>query len=598
MPDEVREIKSRLDIVDVIGDYVALRRQGNALWGLCPFHREKTPSFSVSPERSSFHCFGCNKGGDIFTFVMEMEGMTFTEALEALAARAGVTLTKRRGDQGNAGAKKSADRRAILEEANAFFRKSLVGAGGAPARAYLERRAVEQTLAARFELGWSPQAWTALVDHLASLGRSADDAVNAGLAGQGVRGLYDRFRGRLIFPVRDEMGRLAGFGGRLIDGEGAKYVNSPEGDLFNKRRLLYFLHQAKKSVREKRRVILMEGYMDVIRAHEKGFTEAVASLGTALTEEQTVLIKRFADLCYISYDADAAGQEAALRGMYLLQERGVEVRVISLPEGQDPDDVLRAEGGETLFGELIERANPLPLYHAKIRKKELRRPETYRRAREDLLNGLASLPFLDVAPYLAAVSEVFGILPHELQREIETVRNEKKRQSRERYVKNVEGNRADDGVYILREDESEDGEPDNPPDLECMFCSLLWRDSDLRARFSSREMTPLFADEASANVVGALLAGESPEELERRWRTMGEDKCLRRVARGDAILAREGFTDNKRTNEHIEKLSKELREKALRRRYEELRGRRLRGETTGDEEIEYADLLKKLKCRG
>lgn len=588
MLDEVHEIKSRLDIADVIGDYVQLRVAGNTLWGLCPFHREKTPSFSVSRERQSFHCFGCSKGGDVITFVMELEGLAFPEALELLAARAGVTLTRRGGGSST---KEKTDRRAILEDANAFFKRSLFGSGGESARAYLSRREVPKDTWERLELGWSPASWEALTEHLSSIGYRQDDAINAGLAAQGNRGAYDRFRGRVIFPVRDERGRLCGFGGRLIDGEGAKYVNSPEGDLFNKRRLLYFLHEAKKSVREKKRIILMEGYMDVLRAHEAGFTEAVASLGTALTEDQAVLIKRFADLCYVAYDADAAGQEAALRGIYILQNRGVDVRVVSLPDGKDPDDVLREKGGAELFSELLRKARPLPLYHAAARRKDLRSPGKQLRAREELLDGLSSLPLLDVSPYIANIAMMFGIPQHELQREIDERRRAKKKTQTRKSANLEEGISDGECVYIEEEQNLEEA----VSDLECIFCSLLWQDENLRANLSRQEYAPLFADEAAASIVTALLSGESPKELETRWRTMGEEVCLRRIARGDALLVREGLTGDKRTGEHIETMSRELRGLALQRRYDHLYGRYLRGEITDKERREYAELAKSLK---
>lgn len=593
MSDDVREVKSRLDIAEVIGDYVQLRRAGNTLWGLCPFHREKTPSFSVSRERQSFHCFGCNKGGDVFAFIMEQEGLPFRETLELLAARAGVTLSK---GAGGTMKKAAAERRTILEDANAFFKSALRGGGGEAPRAYLARREVSKEACDSFEIGWGPASWSALLDHLSSLGYAHDDILNAGLASPGSRGLYDRFRGRVIFPVRDELGRIAGFGGRLIDGEGAKYVNSPEGELFNKRKLLYFLHQAKKSVRENKRIILMEGYMDVLRAHTAGFTNAVASLGTALTEDQAILIKRFTDLCYIAYDADAAGQEAALRGMYILQSRGVEVRVVSLPEGKDPDDVLRGEEGSALFGELLEKALPLPLYHAYMRRKELRSPGKGLRAREELLDGLSSLSLLDLSSHITSIARIFGVLPHELQREIDARRREKNAAQKGRSVKSEAGILDDESVYIV-EGEVNGAENREGPisDLECIFCSLLWQDENLRASLSPQEYLPFFANEAAASVVAALLSGESPEELENRWRAMGEDDCLRRIAKGDAILAKEGMTRDKRTDEQILRLTEELRAQALRRRYDFLRGRYLCGEITDRERKEYAELAKDLK---
>jgi DNA primase len=578
MSDDAREVKNRLDIAEVIGDYVPLRRAGASLKGLCPFHGEKTPSFLVSPDKQTFHCFGCGKGGDVFSFIMEIEGLSFREALERLAARAGVKLSSRPAGE------RREDPRAILDEADVFFRGALMEGGGTAARAYLERRSLDPDAWARFGLGWGPESWDALTNRLKASGRSDAEIVASGLVAEGGRGFYDRFRGRVIFPVRDETGRLAGFGGRLIDGDGAKYVNSPEGDIFNKRKLLYLMHDAKRSIRERKRAILTEGYMDAIRAHLAGFTETVASLGTSLTEEQALLLKRFTDLCCIAYDADGAGREASIRGMYILQRHGVEVRVVSLPEGRDPDDLLREEGADA-FGALLQKALPLPLYHTGIRRSAMRTPELRKGAIEDVLSGLATLQPLDLQPYITRIARSFGLLEHKFEREIE------RRRAGAKSAIYAEGISDDESVYIERgENNKGDLASSRTLDLECAVCSLVWRDEVLRASLGIGEIVPLLSDEAAVGVVTALLSGESPDELELRWREMGERNCQSRISRGDAVLS-EGCLGP----EHAARLIGDLRERALKRRYEVLKQKCLYGEATKEETAEYGALAKKLK---
>ncbi|MDR0764361.1 MAG: DNA primase [Synergistaceae bacterium] len=592
MSDDINEIKSRIDIVDLIGGYVKLKRAGKNFLGLCPFHSEKTPSFNVSPDRQTFHCFGCGKGGDIFSFVMETEGLGFREALSALAERAGVTL----GSPGEVAAAASAkkDIRGALEAARDFFRSSLEGPGGEAARAYLARRNIAPQDASRFSLGWSPPSWDALSKYLSSKGFDNKTVIGAGLAAQGERGVYDRFRGRVIFPVNDENGRVIAFGGRLLDGDGAKYVNSPEGPLYNKRRTLYLMDCAKRSVRERKRAILVEGYMDAIRAHMRGFTETVASLGTSLTEEQAALIKRFTDLCYISYDADGAGQSASIRGMYLLERHGLDVRVVTLPKNLDPDDFLSREDGERAFEAALKKALPLPLYHAHIRRRDLRAPGAARGAREEILSGLASLPPLDIAGYIPGIAGEFGILEHELQSEISARRslrplhaNPKKNENPDVFE---EGIRGVSSVYI---NEGKKPRDKKGLDLECAFCSLLWRDERLRSKWECGDIVPYFSDEAASGIAAALVSGDTPEELESRWRAMGERLCFERIAQGDAVAAAAGLS-----SEFAEKVLDDIRTRAARRRYEELKPLVIRGEASPQETADYLEAAKKLKSAG
>jgi DNA primase len=312
-------------------------------------------------------------------------------------------------------------------------------------------------------------------------------------------------------------------------------------------------------------------------------------LGTSLTEEQAALIKRFSDLCYITYDADGAGQEASIRGMYILQRRGVEVRVVVLPPGMDPDDALSAEGGTENFERLIKEAMPLPLYHVHIRKGDLQTPERQMKARDDVYDGLSSLSWLDVQKYIPKIAVGFAMRQDEVENEIRTRRNKAKKS-----VIYAEGIDPSPGVYN-NDDGSGDGKKnagDRVLDLECAMCSLLWRNEELRENMSMREMAPLFFDEAASGIAAALLSGESQEELESRWRSMGERLCPERIARGDAVLA-----EGNLGVEHLDKIVESMRGNMMRRRYEQLKPRIFSEEATDGEIAEYREWAKKLKGR-
>ncbi len=363
--EDVERVREAIDIVELIGSTLDLRKAGKNYKALCPFHQEKTPSFYVFPETQSFYCFGCGASGDAITFVMRTEQLGFREALERLAERAGITLQSSRlhDDQED-------EQRQRLFELNrlaaAWFAHVLWStAFGEPARAYLERRGVDRATAERFGLGFAPDAPAALLRYLTQRGASSDELVQAGLVVRRDDGsLVDRFRNRVMFPIRDRQGRILGFGGRTLGDVQPKYLNSPQTPLFDKSSVLYALDLAEESIRAQRSAIVVEGYLDAITAHQFGYTNTVASLGTALTERQGKLLRRLADRILLALDADAAGRQATLRGLELLRtaladterpvadprqlvrfERtlGVELAVVVLPEGFDPDDLIRQD---------------------------------------------------------------------------------------------------------------------------------------------------------------------------------------------------------------------------------------------------------------
>ena len=570
--DDVQNIKEKLDIVEVISDRVRLRQAGRDFLGLCPFHNERTPSFHVSQERQSYHCFGCGRGGDVFTFVMETEGLDFRACLELLAARAGVTLTKAAGKKRTEG-----NLYEVMELAAQFFSAQLRGPAGAAGRACMERRSLSPAAAERFGLGWSANAWDTLARHLSEQGVPERLSLACGLVSESQRGgVFDRFRGRLMFPIRDIAGRVIAFGGRLVDGsDAAKYINSPEGELYSKRRNLYLLHEARNAIRERQRSILVEGYMDALRLHLCGFPETVASLGTSLTEDQARLLKRFCDRCFICYDSDAAGQEATLRGMYVLQELGLDVRVISLPSGKDPDELLLTEGGAELFQEALDNARPLILQHLAAVQGLLDSPDTRRAGVESLMGGLVQLDPSSVAPHAPRLSGALGLYPHEFWRELEAFRRRTARPA-ERPSESAE---APEKIVL------------DP--LSSALCALLWRDEALR-RTPPDEVLALLSDERVKEVALAILM-ESPEVLEERWLSLNDRYPLALLARGGA------FCDELSVNPEDINPWEVVRTALARRRDEarlaELNMRMKRASATGEELMEMRTLAAALKKR-
>ena len=373
------EIRSRADILEIVGQVVKLKRTGENWKGLCPFHTEKTPSFTVNPKRNIYHCFGCGAGGDAFSFLMRQERVAFPEAVRTLADRAGVALPDAGQRAPEVDGKLEALRRAMALAAE-FYTRSLWEPGGEKPRTYLEQRGLDPEVARRFGLGYAPESWNALLGVMARQGIGEDVLVQAGLilARQNGPGFYDRFRGRLLFPIRDVQGRVVAFGGRALSGEEPKYLNSPETPLYVKGQMLYALDVARIAMRERSRAIIVEGYLDCLMAHQHGFGETVAALGTAFTPAQLGLLRRYADEVVALFDADAAGQKASTRleemmndvmdlqnlGWSVARTGGFEkaghlpIRVALLPAGHDPDSLLRAEGAAALTARL-DAARPL-----------------------------------------------------------------------------------------------------------------------------------------------------------------------------------------------------------------------------------------------
>lgn len=367
------EVKTKLSVVDVVGESVSLKKAGTTYKGLCPFHGEKTPSFVVTPQRESWHCFGCGLGGDIFSFVMQRDSVGFPEALRTLATRAGVEIDERTKREDA----HKARLRQVLDSAIAFYHAVLTSSKtGAAALDYLHGRGFSDEIISAHQVGWAPGGWDQMTRALAAKRDvRPDELVEVGLASprQGGRGgVYDKFRARVIFPIRDQSGHAVGLGGRLLEGDGPKYLNSPATPLFDKSRTLYLIDKAKGAIRKSGQAVIVEGYTDALIAHQAGFDNVVASLGTALTPGQVALLTRYATRIVLAYDVDAAGEKAGTLGVTALagligqlqdDTSGVkleDVRVARLPEGKDPDEVVRES--PALWEAAIAKAKPLVEY--------------------------------------------------------------------------------------------------------------------------------------------------------------------------------------------------------------------------------------------
>jgi DNA primase len=405
----VDQVKSSVDIVTVIGEYVRLRKSGARYTGLCPFHKEKTPSFSVNPQHQFFKCFGCNEGGDVIAFIEKHENLSFWEALKLLAERNGIPVPKQSGYADDDTRARAALFR-MHELAEAEFRKQLAGAAGAEARKYLEGRGVARESIERFSLGYAPRTG-AIARLLQKEGFTAAELEQSGLVAKGDDGsFYDRFRDRLMFPIHNENGKPIAFGGRALSADQqAKYVNSPETRIYRKSAVLYNLHRAKEAIRKLDRLILVEGYMDVIGVVAAGVNEVIASCGTALTSQQVLALRRHSQNIVVNFDPDSAGANASERSIQLLLAEGMHVRMVSLEDGLDPDEYCRKYGPEAYLHH-IENA-PGYFYWLAGRARErfdMRTAEGRYAAFQFLLPGIQALG--DKLERVAVVNDVAAYL--------------------------------------------------------------------------------------------------------------------------------------------------------------------------------------------
>ena len=392
-------LTERNPIDEVVGQYVSLTRRGSNLFGLCPFHSEKTASFSVAPDKGIYYCFGCHAGGGVVNFIMQIEGLDFPDAVRFLAKRAGMEVPE---DEAYHSQYQKQERLwALCKDAARFFRQQLFSPVGTEAQAYIQKRALSMETVKRFGLGFSPNAWAELTDAMKEKGYKLDELVDAGLSLRGKNGgVYDRFRNRLMFPIIDIRNNIIGFGGRVMDDSTPKYLNSPETLIFNKRKNLFALNIAKKS--KQGRIILTEGYMDAISLHQYGFDCAVASLGTSLTEEHANILAKYTQQVVLTYDGDEAGQNATQRAIPMLEKAGLQVKVLRMQGAKDPDEFLKKYGADR-FSLLLDQSEN----QAEYRLESLRR-------KFDLTQDEQRVEFLKQAAELVATlstaveREVYG----------------------------------------------------------------------------------------------------------------------------------------------------------------------------------------------
>lgn len=398
----IDELVARSEITDVVSSYVRLTRKGSNYWGLCPFHNEKTPSFSVSQEKQIYHCFGCGKGGGVISFIMAIENLPFVEAVRLLAQRAGMEVPET-GE--NEGYRRRKERLLTLnKEAARFFHETLKGPAGAAGAEYLfGKRGLSRGTVTRFGLGVAPDGWDNLIQAMTAKGFSKRELLDAGLAVDSKKGrIYDRFRNRVIFPIIDLRGEVIGFGGRVLDDSTPKYLNSPDTPVYNKSRNLFALNIARKS--KQGRIILTEGYMDTISLHQAGFDCAVASLGTSLTQEHAQLLSRYTKEAIIAYDGDGAGVKAAQRAIPILEQTGIQVRVLRVTGAKDPDEFIKIYGPEA-FGRLLNQSEN----HIEYRLRQIA-------AQYDLSDDQQKVE------YLRSAAEMLSTLPSPVEREVYGVR--------------------------------------------------------------------------------------------------------------------------------------------------------------------------------
>ena len=361
----IDELIARNPIEDVVGQYVSLKRSGSNMFGLCPFHGEKTASFSVAPDKGIYYCFGCHKGGGSINFMMELEGLSYPDAVRALAKRVGMEVPE--DDQYQSRYRYQERLWALMKEAARYFHSQLYAPAGAEGLAYAQKRGMPKGTLTKFGIGFAPNTWNGLVDAMRKKGYTDQELRDAGLVSEKNGRIYDRFRNRLMFPIIDVRGNIIGFGGRVMDDSTPKYLNSPETLIFNKRKNLFGLNLAKKT--KLGYLILVEGYMDAIALHQYGFDCAVASLGTSLTEDHAAILSRYTEQVYLIYDGDDAGQRAAHRAIPMLEKAGLQIKVLQLKDAKDPDEFLKKFGPDKFKLLLEESAGRVEYQLNAIRRK-------------------------------------------------------------------------------------------------------------------------------------------------------------------------------------------------------------------------------------
>ncbi|WP_089966712.1 DNA primase [Lihuaxuella thermophila] len=438
IPDEIIDrVRRHFDILDVVQQYVQLKKSGRNYFGLCPFHSERTPSFSVSPEKQIFHCFGCGAGGDIIKFVMEIEQYTFIEAVRHLAEQAGIHIPETGPVSDGREEEERRQMREALKLASKLYHHLLVHTEyGRHAREYLKQRQVSMETVEEFQLGFAPPSNQFLLSFLKQRGFKEEVLEKAGLIATrdspAQKKYYDRFRNRIMFPIHDSQGGVIAFGGRIIGDGHPKYLNSPETPLFHKGNHLFNLHRARSHIRKEQQAVLFEGYMDVIAAWQAGIRTGIATLGTSFTDDQARVIRRNAETVIICYDADSAGQSAALRGLEILRNHDCTVKVAQMPVGMDPDDYIRRHGGDAFKEEILAGSLSLTSFKLESLKKSFNLRDEDERIKylAKAVDVISDLPLaIEQDHYLRRLAEEFHLSLDSLKEELRKRKALKKREA-------------------------------------------------------------------------------------------------------------------------------------------------------------------------
>lgn len=586
--EKIQEIRDRADIVDVVSSYLPLKRSGVNHQGLCPFHQEKTPSFNVNSARQIFHCFGCGVGGNVFSFVMRMEGLSFPDAVRRLGEKVGVEVAEEEVSPAELRRRETRDRLVRINEAAGNFYHHLLieDEAGAPARRYLRQRGYEGETVRAFQLGFAPEGWESLACHLASTNFSAADIRQSGLVrpGKQGRGDYDLFRNRLLFPIHDLQGRLVAFGGRVLDDSLPKYINSPETDIYHKGQVLYGLYQARDAIRHDDSVLVVEGYFDVLALYRAGFANAVATCGTALTPDHARLLKRYADKILLIFDEDAAGRQATFRAMDALLPSGLAVSVVGLPAGEDPDSLLKVRG-EAGFRGCLEAARPvLEVFIEHQLNNNDDSVEGRARAANQVLERIRRLPGeLERSLYLQRLATLIGLPVEQLQPPLR---------------------RSPAGQPAIRRS-AESSRPARKPttatgQTQKYLLRLMLADAALRQKVRQEGTAGLFLDDQYRSLADHLLTIEDPAgQLPGTYRDETLDEAQQSLLAGLVMQEDQGWADN--PEKIFEDCRRAVENTRLRQRLQEIGQLEQEAERNHDEETlmqcqrERVEINQKLK---
>jgi DNA primase len=582
----IQRVKDATDIVSVVGEYVPLKKAGTSYKGLCPFHSEKSPSFTVSPTRNGFHCFGCGKGGNVITFIMEMEKMPFPEALRLLAEKANITLPKPQENQRDQEADRVRQRMQELNEfAGRFFHERLLSAEGQSAREYFKARGFTKEDALKYQIGYAPGGWDSLKNAGQKAGYSPEEMLAAGLVVQHEekKSLYDKFRNRLIFPVKNNYDKIVAFGGRTLgDESGPKYLNSPETLLFKKSECLYLLDMAREAIRQKGYVLVVEGYFDALALHHSGFENSVATLGTALTSQHGRLLQRYTKEVVFSYDADQAGQAAVLRGFEPLVQAELNIRVLVMPDAKDPDEYLSKHSKDELEDLIQKSPDFFRWWAGSLKKKFEGAPvEDRTRALQGFVPMILQIPSeISVQAACAAIESELGLDNRDL---LTIVNTERKKGVRRPAGAGVESKAAGDEKTPLPPKET--GKNDSR--IEADFLALLTEERGDFIPWAVNELSPeVFLKESFRQLFERLSSGEmKPEELNQ---VPDLEPSFIRIENETAKKHREALLID---------LAGALKKRHLRYRLAELKGRQAEAEKTGavEEALSLAQQMMVLK---